>query len=421
MGDLQVMELTDVVISSRRPSEDSNSDGQQSQQHQSGSMHLHPGYRQPRSRSPSIRREHRSPSPIRRLYHHPHHYHHSHHPHEIGFSDTVSNVVEIVKQENRRHRTGSWSASTSPVRSPSPDRSENGRTYYGTTSLDQRSRSPSPVSTGGNSRRQQQHRLGQPHHLQHRQQLLHHGGTAVDGGGTSTLSSATTGPAIPPRQPLPSQQTAAASAAQSASATASHQPHQYQHQLHATSVSAMMTGVAAASAAAANLTMPPPSMLVNSSYPVLAVIGCNRRRLPPTPNKPSSLQLRPPHSASINFPKLNSSPTRGSPAALPKPPVPASATAAAVARQSMAMTAMPPLSFEQAMSIGRSGRLLPSPVRNGYAASSSKQQLQPSSVAAARRQKINGSGGGGVGGTGVGGGGGRVSSRHSDSDEDDWC
>uniref|UniRef100_A0A2S2PVF6 Voltage-dependent calcium channel type A subunit alpha-1 n=1 Tax=Sipha flava TaxID=143950 RepID=A0A2S2PVF6_9HEMI len=99
----QVMELTDVVISSRRPSEDSNSDGQQS--HSQG-MHLHPGYRQPRSRSPSIRRERRSPSPIRRYHHQSHHFHHSHHPHEIGFSDTVSNVVEIVKQEHRRQPRG---------------------------------------------------------------------------------------------------------------------------------------------------------------------------------------------------------------------------------------------------------------------------------------------------------------------------
>lgn len=53
------------------------------------------------------RRERRTPSPIRR-YHHPshHNYHHGHHPHEIGFSDTVSNVVEIVKQEHRRQPRG---------------------------------------------------------------------------------------------------------------------------------------------------------------------------------------------------------------------------------------------------------------------------------------------------------------------------
>lgn len=54
----------------------------------------------------------RSPSP--RRYHHSHHSqhshhqydHHHHHHHDIGFSDTVSNVVEIVKHEHshsRRH------------------------------------------------------------------------------------------------------------------------------------------------------------------------------------------------------------------------------------------------------------------------------------------------------------------------------
>ncbi|XP_050531930.1 voltage-dependent calcium channel type A subunit alpha-1-like isoform X2 [Daktulosphaira vitifoliae] len=320
-GDIleKVMELTDVVISSRRPSDDSNSDGHQPQNQ---TMHLHPGYRQQRSRSPSIRRERRTPSPTRR-YHlssHGHHYHHSQHPHEVGFSDTVSNVVEMVKQEHRRHPRGSWSASTSPVRSPSPDRSESGRTYYGTTSLDQRSRSPSPVSTTGSGRQQAQ-QPSQPSVI--RQHAHHH-------------------------------------------PSASSQP------------SMMMM-------------MPPPSLLVNSSYPVLAVAGCNRRRLPATPNKPSSLQLRPPHSASINFPKLNASPTRGSPASLPKP--------SSLNRQSsIAMTAMPPLSFEQAMSIGRSGRLLPSPVRNGFT------KTRRAATVATAFNKSRGSGG-----------------RHSDSDEDDWC
>lgn len=317
--------------------------------------------------------------------------------------------------------SGSWSASTSPVRSPSPgDRSESGRTYYGTTSLDQRSRSPSPVSTTGSGRHtHHHHHHQQPHHLHH-----HGGGTSVSSSNIGGPNSSLCRKQQPPVQP-PS----------SASST-SHHPHhqQQQHQHHgqplsaggghATSVSAMMIGsgtIAVTAATGTTMTMPPPS--INSSYPVLA--GYNRRRLPATPNKPSSLQLRAPnHSASINFPKLNASPTRGPQAALPKPPGPAgaaSATAAAVARQSMAMTAMPPLSFEQAMSIGRSGRLLPSPVRNGYA--SSKQQQQPLSSGAAtgnavRRQK-GGSGGSGTGGTGAGSG--RVSSRHSDSDEDDWC
>lgn len=44
----------------------------------------------------------RTPSPRRR---HPH----SHH-HDIGFSDTVSNVVEIVKEEHKRGRHGGHGA-----------------------------------------------------------------------------------------------------------------------------------------------------------------------------------------------------------------------------------------------------------------------------------------------------------------------
>lgn len=44
------------------------------------------------------------------------------------------------------------------------------------------------------------------------------------------------------------------------------------------------------------------------SYPVLvARRGGQGRRLPPTPNKPSTLKLQ---STNINFPKLNASPTR---------------------------------------------------------------------------------------------------------------
>nr|CAD7456849.1 unnamed protein product [Timema tahoe] len=198
-----------------------------------------------RGRSPTP--IHRSPSP-RRAHH------------DIGFSDTVSNVVEIVKHEyGHGHRRagrirGSWSASTSPARSPSPTR---GRYYtarvsgrYGTTSLEQRSRSPSPLS-------------GAP--------------------------------------------------------------------------------------------QPPPG----HSYPVLVTRRGHGRRLPPTPSKPSTLQLRP---ASINFPKLNASPTH-----CPPPPNQC------------------PLSFEQAVAIGRGGRMLPSPVPNGYKPGQQRR------------------------------------TRHSDSDDDDWC
>lgn len=42
------------------------------------------------------------------------------------------------------------------------------------------------------------------------------------------------------------------------------------------------------------------------SYPVLGSRRGQGRRLPPTPSKPSTLQLRP---GPINFPKLNASPT----------------------------------------------------------------------------------------------------------------
>lgn len=61
-------------------------------------------YRQ-RARSPHHEMV-QSPSPRRfpqhPHYHHPHHHHHHHH--DIGFSDTVSNVVEIVKQEHAHER-----------------------------------------------------------------------------------------------------------------------------------------------------------------------------------------------------------------------------------------------------------------------------------------------------------------------------
>uniref|UniRef100_T1HGE4 Voltage-dependent calcium channel type A subunit alpha-1 n=1 Tax=Rhodnius prolixus TaxID=13249 RepID=T1HGE4_RHOPR len=209
-----VLDLQDVVIPSRRPSVDSIHD-----------THLHPtaSYRSQhrnRSRSPSISRRARSPGEVGRSPSPRRMYHHHHHHHEIGFSDTVSNVVDMVKHEHpqfRRypHIRGSWSASTSPARSPSPTHYEGGvggiasrravGGAYNTTSLDQRSRSPSP----------------RPHH---------------------------------------------------------HHQHHHHHQRH-----------------------------TQHSYPVLVARRGHGRRLPPTPSKPSTLQLRP---ASINFPKLNASPTR---------------------------------------------------------------------------------------------------------------
>ncbi|XP_068969500.1 voltage-dependent calcium channel type A subunit alpha-1 isoform X11 [Bombus flavifrons] len=289
---LAEMELQDVVVS------DSRAGSLESLTH--AGRRLHPPVQPVRhpSRSPSLRRH----SPGRPGYdHHGHYYHEG-----PGFSDTVSNVVEIQRhthhphptQYNHRHRIrdyydhcdyyddGPWSASTSPARTPSPIHHIDRGRHYGTTSLEQRSRSPSPI--GG---RQPAH----SHQHYHR-----------------------------------------------------HHPHQH-------------------------------------SYPVLVTRRGQGRLLPPTPNKPSTLQLKP---ANINFPKLNASPTHGShmhvtlPAGMQHPP------------PGQHLPPMQPshcpLSFEQAVAMGRGGRLLPSPVPNGYKPQPQAKQRTPRS-------------------------------RHSDSDEDDWC
>lgn len=52
---------------------------------------------------------------------------------------------------------------------------------------------------------------------------------------------------------------------------------------------------------------PPTHHAGQHSYPVLMTRRGGGRRLPPTPNKPSTLKLQP---SNINFPKLNASPTR---------------------------------------------------------------------------------------------------------------
>lgn len=124
--------------------------------------------------------------------------------------------------------------------------------------------------------------------------------------------------------------------------------------------------------------------LQQHSHPVLAQRRGQGRRLPPTPNKPSTLQL---HPSSINFPKLNTSPTRGSLGAVvgPLPPVQHC-----------------PLSFEQAVAMGRGGRMLPSPVPNGY---------KPQPPLVGTQQLL----------AGPGKARSLTRSRHSDSDEDDWC
>lgn len=169
---------------------------------------------------------------------------------------------------------GPWSASTSPARSPSPVHAMSHDHQYGTTSLDQRSRSPSPMADGMRA---------------HPRYTLH--------------------------------------------------PHQH-------------------------------------SYPVLMTRRNQRRKLPPTPNKPSSLQLKP---ANINFPRVNASPTRGF------------LGSAQYGPGGAPVIAHGPMSFEQAVAMGRGGRLLPSPVPNGY----KPQPSQP-------KQRT-------------------PQTRNSDSDDDDWC
>ncbi|KAL2727828.1 voltage-dependent calcium channel type A subunit alpha-1 isoform X26 [Vespula maculifrons] len=288
----QAMELQDVVVS------DSRAGSIESLTHYGERLHPHhPSTHPPRhhSRSPSLRRHspimQRSPSPRRHRHDHHGYYHEG-----PGFSDTVSNVVEIQRHHHHPHSTqynrhrirGPWSASTSPARSPSPvHRIERGQ-HYGTTSLEQRSRSPSPI--GGRT-------PAHPHH--------HH----------------------------------------------RHPSHQH-------------------------------------SYPVL--VARRGRRLPPTPNKPSTLQLKP---ANINFPKLNASPTHG-PHMVGGPHVPAVPVGMPHPTTGHMQPPMQPshcpLSFEQAVAMGRGGRLLPSPVPNGYKPQPQSKQRMPRS-------------------------------RHSDSDEDDWC
>ncbi|NP_001159376.1 voltage-dependent calcium channel type A subunit alpha-1 [Apis mellifera] len=273
-----IMELQDVVVS------DSRAGSLESLTHTG--KRLHPPVQPVRhpSRSPSLRH-----SPGRPGYdHHGHYYHEG-----PGFSDTVSNVVEIQRhthhphpsQYNHRHRMrGPWSASTSPARTPSPIHHIDRGRHYGTTSLEQRSRSPSPI--GGRQ---------PPHTHQHYHR---------------------------------------------------HHPHQH-------------------------------------SYPVLVTRRGRGRRLPPTPNKPSTLQLKP---ANINFPKLNASPTHGSHIHVP---IPAGMQHPPPGQHLPPMQPSHcPLSFEQAVAMGRGGRLLPSPVPNGYKPQPQAKQRTP---------------------------------RHSDSDEDDWC
>ncbi|KAG5329127.1 CAC1A protein, partial [Acromyrmex charruanus] len=225
----------------------------------------------------------RSPSPKQQSRYD----HHDNYQDGPGFSDTVSNVIEIQRhthprasQYNHRHRIlDPWSASTSPVRSPSPVHKIERDGHYGTTNLEQRSRSPSPIGSG------------RPRHHRH---------------------------------------------------------HPYQR-----------------------------------SYPVLVARRGRGRRLPPTPNKPSTLQLKP---TNINFPKLNASPTHGPHGVAPSglTHVPVGPVSGHVLQHPHPPSHMPPsmqsshhpLNFEQVVAISR-GRLLPNPMPNGYKLQSQSKQRAP--------------------------------------------
>lgn len=204
---------------------------------------------------------------------------------------------------------------------------------------------------------------------------------------------------------------------------------------------------------------PSPHQRAGSSYPTIPQRRGGGRRLPPTPNKPSTLHLgpqapqplpgrpgaghhtipggkSPTRSQPINFPKLNASPThvpklemppvfreRRTPpvtegSARPRVPPPGKVLPpGALRRPPMApirdqypyeRRSEEPLSFEQAVAIGRGTRQLPSPaVPNGYKPGRDRAVPRlPAPVGAA------GAGAPRRVAPGV---------RHSDSDEDDWC
>ncbi|XP_071055556.1 voltage-dependent calcium channel type A subunit alpha-1 isoform X4 [Onthophagus taurus] len=329
-----VVELQD--IGSRRASCESIAEGQQS--------HLHPGFSNTQHRrSPSLRRGNspslqRSPSPRKRY---PTHLHH-----DIGFSDTVSNVVEIVKHEHHRSQShkrharawhmdvaGSWSASTSPARSPSPVIDSRGQQYgwrYG-------SGSGGGGGSGGGR--------GPPHRKS-------------SGHGTTSLCQRSRSPS--PSHPVP-------------------------HQHGPPMIAGAVVGVPVHHSAAHQSS-------VQHSHPVLGSRRGQGRRLPPTPCKPSTLQLRP---GPINFPKLNASPTHVGLQSHSAHTTPHTMPHSFREREPLREIVPPreinsnpnpaaPLSFEQAVALGRGGRMLPSPVPNGYKPKPTR-------------------------------------SRHSDSDDDDWC
>jgi len=117
------------------------------------------------------------------------------------------------------------------------------------------------------------------------------------------------------------------------------------------------------------------------SYPMLVARRGQGRRLPPTPNKPSTLQLK---LININFPKLNASPTHEPHGVTPSGLTHVEPVFSHVLQHPHPPSHMPPsvqsshhpLSFEQAVTIGR-GRLLPNPVPNGYKSHPQSKQRAP--------------------------------------------
>ncbi|CAL4074002.1 unnamed protein product, partial [Meganyctiphanes norvegica] len=339
-----------------------------------------------RFQSPTPPHRGRSPSPRRG-------------PHDMGFSDAVSDVVDYVKyDEHKRGRVrgvhGGYGLS--PVRSHSPRRdhfpprgpwpirdirsaSNSPDRHYITTRLDARSRSPSPHGLKGTAGRR---------------------GRTLEYYGTASLDRRSRSPS--------------------------------------------------------------PQRRAGSSYPTIPQRRGGGRQLPKTPNKPSTLHLapslsqQPPPSTQalggpghhlpsakspppINFPKVNKSPThvpkiemppvfrdrdRRTPpviegTARPRAPAPGKILPpGAPRRPPMApirdqypyeRAPEAPLSFEQAVAIGRGSRQLPSPaVPNGY--KPGRDRAVPRLPAPL-----------GAGGPGAQRRSAAPGVRHSDSDEDDWC
>ncbi|XP_052566643.1 voltage-dependent calcium channel type A subunit alpha-1 isoform X3 [Culex pipiens pallens] len=388
--------------------------------------HLHPGhaYHNGHRRSPSLRRESplvRTPSP-RRRQHAPHH--------DIGFSDTVSNVVEIQKEDQRRgrhhygyahrHNRGSWSASTSPARSPSPSRfgvhssaqhrskKERPKNHpahqpYDTTILCERSRSPSPASLlqelrdRDHTRRKYRNGMGPPGHVQHSYPVLV---TRRQGQGRR----------LPPTPCKPStlqlQQTNINFPKLNASPTHTlHSAHTTPHSVHS---------------------LPPSREFLREHHQHHHLHGGGGPREHHHHHQHQHRDLyyrerdrerdreryRSSRSERITDAYGGGGSVVGAPHATPTPPPSLHyefrdrerelyererEIEREFEREYERMEHHVPLSYEQALAMGRSGgRVLPSPILNGY--------------------KPKGGGGGG-GGSAIG----LHSSRHSDSDDEDWC